>query len=95
MAKMRKVEYFRCWEGGTWDTDIIEIPVDTPEACVDAAITEASNRRNGEHPCSSAFTTTTRTRAETRKRMTRKTPTTVSSPSVHRFPPTAIGSGRP
>ena len=37
-------------KAGRPDTDIIEIPVDTPEACVDAAITEASNRRNGEHP---------------------------------------------
>ena len=44
---VREVEYFRLWPGnsgdsGTWDTDFIEIPADTPDDQVDAAIREAA-----------------------------------------------------
>lgn len=47
MAKMKEVEYFRCWPGnsgdsGTWDTDYIEIPEDTPDDQLDAAVIAAA-----------------------------------------------------
>jgi len=48
MAK-RQVEYYRCWAGdggdsGTWDTDFIEIPKDTPDDKLDAAVREAAQK---------------------------------------------------
>lgn len=45
--KMRQVEYFRCWPGnegdrGTWDTDYIAIPAETPDDKIEDAIREAA-----------------------------------------------------
>ena len=45
--KMRKIEYYRCWNGnegdrGEWDTDYIEIPASTPEDKLEEAIREAA-----------------------------------------------------
>jgi hypothetical protein len=31
MTKTRDIEVYRLWGCGTWDTDIVAIPVDTPE----------------------------------------------------------------
>lgn len=28
---MRQVEVYRCWDDGTWDTGMVDIPDDTPE----------------------------------------------------------------
>jgi len=39
---MRWVEYFRCWGDRTWDTDIIEIPADTPPDKLNEAVHEAA-----------------------------------------------------
>jgi len=40
---MRRVEYYRLWGGdsGTWDTDFIDIPANTPDDNVDSAIRTA------------------------------------------------------
>jgi len=48
-TKMIEVEYYRCWPGnggdsGTWDTDFIEIPADTPDDKLDAAVREACQK---------------------------------------------------
>jgi hypothetical protein len=56
--KTRSVEYYRCWAGnggdsGTWDTDFIDIPADTPEDKVEEAVRKAADTikwRNGEAP---------------------------------------------
>jgi hypothetical protein len=40
----RRVEYYRLWGGGTWDTDFIDIPADTPDDQVDQAIRKATER---------------------------------------------------
>ena len=42
--KTRSVEYYRLWGGdsGTWDTDFIDIPADTPDDRLDEAIREAA-----------------------------------------------------
>jgi hypothetical protein len=45
--KTREVEYYRLWAGnagdaGTWDTDFIAIPADTPEHRIEAAVQEAA-----------------------------------------------------
>lgn len=40
--EMRTVEYYRLWDGGTWDTDSIEIPKDTPEERIEEAVREAA-----------------------------------------------------
>jgi len=45
--KTRRVEYYRLWAGnsgdsGTWDTDFIDIPADTPDHKVDEAIRMAA-----------------------------------------------------
>ena len=34
----RTIEYFRCWSDRTWDTDFIEIPADTPDNEIEAAV---------------------------------------------------------
>jgi hypothetical protein len=49
MSKMRTVEYYRLWPGnggdsGTWDTDFIRIPADTPDNKLCAAIRKAAQR---------------------------------------------------
>lgn len=43
-AKTRRVEYYRLWGGdhGTWDTDFLEIPSDTPDDKLDEAVREAA-----------------------------------------------------
>jgi hypothetical protein len=46
-GKTRRVEYYRLWAGnsgdsGTWDTDFIDIPVDTPGDKVGEAIRKAA-----------------------------------------------------
>ncbi len=46
-GKLRRVEYYRLWAGnsgdaGTWDTDFIEIPADTPDDKVANAVREAA-----------------------------------------------------
>ena len=40
--KTRQVEYFRCWDDHTWDTDFIDIPADTPEDKLNEAVQEAA-----------------------------------------------------
>jgi hypothetical protein len=42
--RTRRVEYYRLWGGdsGTWDTDFIAIPTDTPDDKVDEAIRKAA-----------------------------------------------------
>ena len=45
--KTRLIEYFRLWAGGsgdsgTWDTDMIDIPADTPDV---------EDRRSGPEGC--------------------------------------------
>jgi hypothetical protein len=44
--KTRQVEYYRLWGGdhGTWDTDFVQIPEDTPEEKLEAAVREAISR---------------------------------------------------
>ena len=54
-GKTRRVEYYRLWAGnsgdsGTWDTEFIAIPADTPDDKVDHAIRQAAAKikwRNG------------------------------------------------
>jgi hypothetical protein len=43
-TKNRRVEYYRLWGGdsGTWDTDFIDIPADTPHDMLDKAIRQAA-----------------------------------------------------
>jgi hypothetical protein len=46
MAKIRTIEYYRCWPGngsdaGTWDTAYIEIPPDTVDEAIEDAIRDA------------------------------------------------------
>jgi hypothetical protein len=56
--KTRSVEYYRCWAGnggdrGTWDTDFIDIPADTPEDQIEAAVRAAAAKikwRDNEPP---------------------------------------------
>lgn len=45
-GKTRRVEYYRLWGGdsGTWDTDFIGIPADTPDDMVDKAICTAAGK---------------------------------------------------
>lgn len=38
----RQVEYFRCWDDHTWDTDFIEIPADTPKDKLNEAVQDAA-----------------------------------------------------
>lgn len=45
----REVEYYRCWPGngfdtGTWDTDFLEIPANTPDDRLDEAVREAASK---------------------------------------------------
>lgn len=44
--KTRRVEYYRLWGGdsGTWDTDFIEIPADTPDGRLDMAIRKVAGK---------------------------------------------------
>ena len=57
-SKTRSVEYYRCWAGnggdsGTWDTDFIDVPADTPEDRLEAAVREVAasiDWQNGEAP---------------------------------------------
>lgn len=47
--KMRQIEYYRLWAGsngdsGTWDTDYVDIPIDTPEDKIKEAVKEAARR---------------------------------------------------
>ena len=44
--KVRRVEYYRLWGGdsGTWDTDFIDVPADTPDDMLDQAIRKAAAR---------------------------------------------------
>ncbi len=42
--KTRQVEYFRCWDDHTWDTDFIDIPAGTPEDKINDAVQEATLR---------------------------------------------------
>ena len=42
----RQIEYYRLWSGnggdsGTWDTDFVEIPADTPDDQIDGAVEKA------------------------------------------------------
>jgi hypothetical protein len=39
----RTIEYYRLWGGdhGTWDTDFVEIPADTPEEHIEEAVQSA------------------------------------------------------
>lgn len=39
-----QVEYFRCWPSGTWDTDFINIPSNTPSDSLDKAVREAADK---------------------------------------------------
>jgi len=63
MAATKQVEYYRCWPGnggdsGTWDTDYIDIPDDTPDDRLNEAVTEAAQKiewRAGESPCFVGF----------------------------------------
>jgi hypothetical protein len=52
--KMRQIEYYRLWGGdsGTWDTDFIGIPSDTPDDKILAAVHLAVDARgwNNEVP---------------------------------------------
>lgn len=46
-GKTRRVEYYRLWarnsgDSGTWDTDFIDIPADTPDDMTDKAIRKAA-----------------------------------------------------
>ena len=45
-GKARRVEYYRLWGGdsGTWDTDFIDIPADTPDGMTDRAIRSAATK---------------------------------------------------
>ena len=47
-CKTRRVEYYRLWGGdmahGTWDTDYINIPADTPDDMIDKAIRKAAGK---------------------------------------------------
>ena len=45
----RTVEYFRCWDDHTWDTDFIEVPADTPEEKLDEAVIEAAQAIDWEN----------------------------------------------
>ena len=43
MKDVRQIEYYRLWPGnsgdsGTWDTDFVEIPSETPEEKVDETV---------------------------------------------------------
>lgn len=45
--KTRPIEYYRLWAGnsgdsGTWDTDIIDIPADTPDDKIEEAVKDAA-----------------------------------------------------
>jgi len=40
---MRTVEYYRLWADHTWDTDFIDIPVETEEYVYDNAVRAAAN----------------------------------------------------
>ena len=45
--KTRSIEYFRLWPGnggdsGTWDTDSIDIPADTPADKIEEAVQKAA-----------------------------------------------------
>lgn len=42
----RTVEYFRCWSDGTWDTDFIAIPADTPDERLDDEVRAAASKIN-------------------------------------------------
>jgi hypothetical protein len=50
MARQRKtrpIEYYRLWPGGsgdsgTWDTDMVDIPADTPDAQIEEAVKKAA-----------------------------------------------------
>lgn len=47
LKKTRRVEYYRLWSGnsgdsGTWDTDFIDIPANTPDDKIDGAIRKAA-----------------------------------------------------
>lgn len=44
--KLRKIEYYRCWQDGTWDTDFIDVPDNTPENQVQQAIQKAVEQIN-------------------------------------------------
>jgi len=44
--KTRQIEYYRLWPGGsgdsgTWDTDFVQIPADTPDDQIDQAVVKA------------------------------------------------------
>ena len=46
--KIRQIEYYRLWSGnsgssGTWDTDYVDIPADTPEDKIDEVAKAAIN----------------------------------------------------
>ena len=50
-GKTHRVEYYRLWAGnagdsGTWDTDFIDIPADTPDDKLDNAIRKAAAKIN-------------------------------------------------
>ncbi len=45
-VRTRSIEYYRCWAGnsgdsGTWDTDFVTIPADTPDDQIDRVVREA------------------------------------------------------
>jgi hypothetical protein len=47
--KTREIEYYRLWPGGsgdsgTWDTDVVEIPADTPEDKIAEAVEKAVSK---------------------------------------------------
>lgn len=39
----RTVEYYRLWDDHTWDTDFIDVPVNTPEEELDEAVRKAAS----------------------------------------------------
>ena len=55
--KTRQIEYYRLWPGGsgdsgTWDTDFVDIPADTPDNHIGEAVERAvaAIRRRDEPP---------------------------------------------
>ena len=39
---MREIEAYRCWDDHTWDTDMVEVPDDTPDDQLQAAVEHAT-----------------------------------------------------
>ena len=39
---MREIEVYRCWDDHTWDTEIVDIPADTPEEKIEEVAEKAA-----------------------------------------------------